>query len=609
MNQTSLARLASVLRINGTLENWIVGGLIGILLPFFLCLAGFTLELLIQAQNANVQPRLQLGPWLSVSSSLIGADQSPLRGAVVLIGAMLLVVSLMALFLWFLYRAATMHSVLAITQLYRELSRKSQELAVVQSVSGQQAALRVAIQEQFPLLADGYMRLFRSIPRHIIQIVCCVGLSLLIDPVLTILGLTILGLLYRLYDWLEKRGRSRLPVLRERIKLFEDHLLELCETGPLLATVHSADAFDSSLESDLRSYREAAQSRALHGLWKTPLMTVATGLAICLFVFVLAIQIVDTQRHFSLASGLVLFATQLVAAASAIRLIRLRKNILDARLGAETVLKFLEQPIPTIPTEKTIKMPRLSQHVTLDHITLRDSTGKKLLEDISIRMRPGQLVSVVSSDHLQARAFAELLLGFGRPASGRLVFDDCLSTDIDLNSLQQQCIWIADDGPIVAGSIEENLRSGTQSHTIMPLSDAVRQAFVHDAIQEMSDGLSTMVTPHDGRLQADYLFRLGIARAMVRQPSIVVAEEPKARVKLAVETETLSALRNLTAQGMLVVVVPNRMSTLRDSDLVIVVHDHKIIANGKHTQLLETSELYRHFNYVRFSALRNVAIN
>ena len=143
----------------------------------------------------------------------------------------------------------------------------------------------------------------------------------------------------------------------------------------------------------------------------------------------------------------------------------------------------------------------------------------------------------------------------------------------------------------------------------MPLSDAVRQAFVHDAIQEMSDGLSTMVTPHDGRLQADYLFRLGIARAMVRQPSIVVAEEPKARVKLAVETETLSALRNLTTQGMLVVVVPNRMSTLRDSDLVIVVHDHKIIANGKHTQLLETSELYRHFNYVRFSALRNVAIN
>ncbi len=177
-------------------------------------------------------------------------------------------------------------------------------------------------------------------------------------------------------------------------------------------------------------------------------------------------------------------------------------------------------------------------------------------------MEPGKLVAIIGSDRLQARAVAEILLGFGRPSSGRILLDGVNTIDVDPLALRGTSAWIGPDGPLIAGTLEDNLHQ-RKSASLVELTEAVRDAGVYDAIQNLSDGLTTLVSPHDDRLKPDYLFRLGIARTLVKNPTLVVAEEPTARVLPQVEAETLEALHQMTRRGMFVVVLPNRLTTLR----------------------------------------------
>jgi ABC-type multidrug transport system fused ATPase/permease subunit len=130
--------------------------------------------------------------------------------------------------------------------------------------------------------------------------------------------------------------------------------------------------------------------------------------------------------------------------------------------------------------------------------------------------------------------------------------------------------------------------------------EVARKAHVADAIMNLPEGLQTLVSPSEERLPPDSLFRIGIARGFVKKRSIVVAEEPKP-MRASIEADSTEALVQLKNEGVIVVVLPNRLSTLRAADQVVVLHDHQVSDRGTHAELLERSELYRHLNYVRFA--------
>ena len=128
-----------------------------------------------------------------------------------------------------------------------------------------------------------------------------------------------------------------------------------------------------------------------------------------------------------------------------------------------------------------------------------------------------------------------------------------------------------------------------------------KRMHVSDAILNLPDGLSTLVTPNEDRLLPDSLFRIGLMRGLVKKRSLIVAQEPKVRVKSTTEAETLDALLQLKTADTMLVVLPQRLSTLRAADQIIVIHDYKVAGIGTHAQLLEQSEIYRHLNYMQFS--------
>lgn len=563
--------------------------------------------------HAKMPDRLSLGTWLSgtwlgMDATGVGADASPLRAVAIFIALIFMSSLVHAISLWGLYQLAFRHTQERVLQLYREVFRKSSQLALAKSISGQQATLREATEQGLPKVSAAWEAWLRCMPRHFVQAALCFLLALCIHPLITFLtaiGILLLSLLYRM---LEQRSRTRVPVLRERAASLNRRIRELCETGPLLDFVHAGEAAGESLETQLRSLQQAENSLILTRSWKTPLMAFAITIVACLVSFVLSVRILSEDANVDLASAITLCALLAGTTFAILRIERTWETLTEGNQSASSLLALFDQPDTSPQGDLLKQVDPLASRLVLESVTLKDNEGKKLLEDVSLSLAPGQLVAVVGNNRLQAKALAELLLGFGRPSSGRMLLDDTNTIDIAPQAFRAQCAWIAADGPLVPGTIEDNLHANGRPASLAELMDALRAANAYDAIQNLPDGLATLVAPHDDRLAPDYLFRLGVARTLAKRPMLVVAEEPFAQVRPEVESQTLAALRQLTDRGVLVVTLPERLTTLRDADMIVVMHDHRVNAVGTHTQLLQSCELYRHLNYLRFSELRHVGL-
>jgi ABC-type transport system involved in cytochrome bd biosynthesis fused ATPase/permease subunit len=292
------------------------------------------------------------------------------------------------------------------------------------------------------------------------------------------------------------------------------------------------------------------------------------------------------------------------ATVSAVRLERTVRELKLVESAADELNRFLSLVAEQPHDEELKELVRINEQVELEHVTLQDSNGRKLLEDVSVVFKPGQLIGVVASQPLQAHALVELLMGFGRPVSGRMLVDGDLIANLKSHSLTNCAHWVASDGAIVTGSVLENLRKTTGAVGDEALHAALTAARLKMAIQKLPDETLTLITPDDDRLSADEAFRIGLARAALRGASVVVVEEPELRAEAEVEEESLEAICSLVNPQTITIVLPQRLLTLRQCDVVIMLHNHRIADAGRHAELLQRNELYRHLNYLRFNPFR-----
>ena len=167
-------------------------------------------------------------------------------------------------------------------------------------------------------------------------------------------------------------------------------------------------------------------------------------------------------------------------------------------------------------------------------------------------------------------------------------------------------MWVSADGPLITGTVQDNLSRRSGDYASLDINEILRASKATDIVQRLPDGLATLITPSDDRLTEDAAFRLGIARANLRSPSVVVIEEPDKQVDAEIEQDTLEAICSLIKPNSITVLMPHRLLSLRQCDSVVLLHDHKVVDIGTHSELLQRCDLYRHLNYVRFNPFRGL---
>ena len=593
--------------IERPVTSWIAtffGAVAGVLLPILLVMGGWAFDLIVQGRDGVVPDELVVGPF-SLSTGYLGANGSVLRGALVLILAIVVLLVLKILAIAVNGRAAKNAAIDFDVQTRRLLFAKSRLLAREQGLSSQSRWLEQMQESGVIAIRDAIYRWYRSFPRDGVHIIGLLGVACAIHPWLTIAAFIALLIVRFLTQWFETSNLTERLVVSERWNKSREQLTYLSVTSPLLDTIRDTEDTVHSFDSSLSTYQQSAAGLMAptfsNSVWSRIFFTLFAAIFLCL----LTLRVLDRQSPDGLGELLALCCSAALATRSFTRWSDARAQIAQSYGSLQQIVDYLGQKT-MVPSEVELQRPtRLERSFQFDHVTIRESDGSKLLEDVSLVLQPSQLTAVISTDTVQAKAIAELILGFGKPSSGRIMLDGVDAIDIARDAFRRLSLWVSPAGPLISDTIENNLWVDGQPDATVDLMDVARKANVAEAILNLPDNLRTLVSPTEDRLSSETMFRLGIARGFVKRPSVVVVQEPAGSTGPRIAHDTATALLQLKAEGACVVVLPTRLATLRSADQVVVLNNHRIEYVGTHAQLLEQSELYRHLIYIRFAPFAN----
>jgi NHLM bacteriocin system ABC transporter ATP-binding protein len=212
-----------------------------------------------------------------------------------------------------------------------------------------------------------------------------------------------------------------------------------------------------------------------------------------------------------------------------------------------------------------------------------------VLDDVSMHVRPGEFVAIVGPSGSGKSTLLRLLLGFERPRSGAVLYDDKDLSELDVQAVRRQCGVVLQDGQLFAGSIRENI-CGAANFTLEQVWSAARLAGIDSEIEALPMGMSTMVPVGGGTLSAGQRQRLLIARALIRRPRIVFFDEATSALDNRTQEIVTASTHELAATR---IVIAHRLSTIVAADRIIVMEAGHVVQEGKYRDLMaERSGLF-----------------
>jgi len=213
-------------------------------------------------------------------------------------------------------------------------------------------------------------------------------------------------------------------------------------------------------------------------------------------------------------------------------------------------------------------------------------------------------MAFVSLEELAPRAVTYLIPRFIEPKSGRILMDGEDTAWVTLESLRAEAIYVSGNDPSLTGSVKENIQCGDERYSLQEIIAASKESHAHQFIQNLSQGYETVLGQHGEELTTGEKFRLGLARALLRNPALMIIEEPEG----VLDDDTKTLLEDAYArifQNRTILMVPTRITTLRRVDQVVLIHEGKVEAVDSQSNLLKKSALYRHWEYTRFNQFRH----
>jgi ATP-binding cassette subfamily B protein len=234
--------------------------------------------------------------------------------------------------------------------------------------------------------------------------------------------------------------------------------------------------------------------------------------------------------------------------------------------------------------------PRLRGALELRDVCFRYAVNAPdVLHGISLAVEPGQKVAIVGRTGSGKSTLASLFVALQVPTAGDVLFDGVNLRGMELSSLRDQIGIVLQDIVLFSGSIRQNV---TLSDTEIPLDrvvDACKLAGIHDDISLMPMNYETLLAEGGKGLSGGQLQRLALARALVREPALLVLDEATSHL----DTETESAIEaHLSSLACTRIVVAHRMSTVRNADVILVLESGRIVQRGTHSELARVPGVY-----------------
>ena len=380
--------------------------------------------------------------------------------------------------------------------------------------------------------------------------------------------------------------------------------LQLCllqEDFGLIRTVrvHGMENVDKQrFDHHLEAYGEAEIRRMIHEPKVSPTAALVIAVAVILAAGFLAANVILVGL--SPASALLMALAVVAMVRPTLDWFAYRRSVSQADRSAGGIFAYLERKPELHQAGGAMFLPPLKERLSFENVTLESRSGRTLLDGLTVEIPAGKKTSILALDEEAKHALVCLIPRLIDPKVGRVRIDGIDLRDATLESVRAQVATVLQSDLVFSDTVVANIALGDPSYDLPRVIQAAKMAHAHHFIAELPLGYDTPIGPLGDYLKPDQQYRIALARAYLHDPSIVIIEEPTSPLDEDVKAYVDDTVARL-APGRTLIMLPHRLSTIRSSDRVVLLHNGRLETTGTPREVSHDSKLYRHLQYIEFN--------
>lgn len=321
----------------------------------------------------------------------------------------------------------------------------------------------------------------------------------------------------------------------------------------------------------------------------TPVIELIAAIGVTFLIWYGGFEVINGNLTAGALIAFLVYATNLANPIK--RLSRIYGNVQKAMAAAERVFSVLDEEIEIKEKDNATELKAVIGKVDFKAVTFKYNENEVILKDINLAVKAGQMVAIVGPSGAGKTTIVNLLPRFYDPVAGNIYIDDVNIADVTLASLREKIGIVPQETVLFNGSIYDNILYGDLTATTEEVMAAAKAANAHDFIMQMADQYQTQIGERGSKLSGGQRQRIAIARAILKNPRILILDEATSALDTESEKLVQDAIDKLMV-GRTSFVIAHRLSTILQADMIIVMEKGQIVEQGSHEELLKLDGLY-----------------
>lgn len=356
---------------------------------------------------------------------------------------------------------------------------------------------------------------------------------------------------------------------------------------------YEVDRFDVENKANFRANMKNAQLMAT----LTPVVELVAAIGVTMVIWYGGNNVINGTIT---AGSLVAFLTYAVNISNPIkRLTRVIGNIQKALAAAQRVFMIIDMPEEIAESRDAKQLPEVSGKVEFQNVSFAYNDKGNVITDLSFSVKPGEVIAIVGPSGAGKSTIANLLPRFYDVNKGDIKIDGHSVREVTLDSLREQVGIVPQETMLFNGSVYNNILYGRLDATKEEIEAAAKAANAHDFIMQLTDGYETKLGDRGVNLSGGQRQRIAIARAILKNPRILILDEATSALDTESERVVQEALDRLMV-GRTSFVIAHRLSTVKNADKILVLEKGNLVESGTHDELLALDGLYAHLYKIQY---------
>ncbi|MRG86331.1 ABC transporter ATP-binding protein [Salinibacillus xinjiangensis] len=428
-----------------------------------------------------------------------------------------------------------------------------------------------------------------QVTTSILTLLGTIGVMLWLSPVLTLLTLTVVPVMYGGMKWITNRTGVYFKEQQRHLGELNGYIEETLAGHTIVKMFSKEQKVIEEFHEKNEALKNSGYFAQTYSGFIPKLMNMLNNVSFTIIVGVGGLLAVKGAVSIGVIVTFTTYSRQFTRPLN--DLANQFNTILSAVAGAERVFHVIDEDREDLNLRKEVDIPSIKGEIEFRSVSFSYEDVDQTLHDVSFKAAPGDTIALVGPTGAGKTTITSLLSRFYDANKGTILIDGNDITEITRSSLRKQMGVVIQDSVLFHTTVRENIRYGKLDASDADVIEAAKEANAHSFIMKLPEGYDTLLHSDGRDISQGQRQLIAIARAMIASPSLLILDEATSSIDTITEIKINEALARLM-KGRTSFVIAHRLNTIRNANLIVVLHEGKIIEQGTHKQLLKQGGMY-----------------